>query len=62
MMNKRIEIGYWLDEDTVGFIIKQRDAGKTYREIAIDLSRSGFVVTTEEITSWVAQAKKKANA
>ena len=61
VMTKRIEIGYWLDEDTVGFINKQREKGFTYREIATDLSRSGWVVTAKEVAGWVSQAKQKAS-
>ena len=58
-LNMKEELSLWLHEDVVEFISRQHAAGKTYREIAADLSKSGWFITAKNIMNWVSYSKQK---
>jgi len=58
-LNMQEELSLWLDEDIIEFILRQRGEGKTYRVIATNLSKSGWVVTAKNIMNWVSYSKQK---
>lgn len=54
------ELSNWLDEDVMEFITwSHQHDGQSYRQIAEELSKSGYDVNPALISSWVAAERNR---
>lgn len=57
--NLKEELSNWLDEDVIVYIGRRhKHDGWTYRDIARDLSTSGYNVAGVTVANWMAYARK----
>lgn len=59
VLNVREELSNWLDEPVIGYIARRRLEGWTYKQIATDLSQSGYTVQATTVAGWSAAQRKK---
>jgi N-acetyl-anhydromuramyl-L-alanine amidase AmpD len=54
------ELTNWLDEDVMRFIVRRHEHdGQTYRQIAAELSKSGYDVRAETVGAWAAAHRRE---
>jgi hypothetical protein len=59
MRSTKKELTDWLNEDVVEFVIRRhKHDGQSYTEIAAELRKSGFSVTTKMLVNWVYESKR----
>lgn len=53
------DLSDYLDEDVIKYIKRRQSEGWTYRQIATDLSESGWTVNPLTVSSWMSYERRR---